>query len=73
MLTNKYRFFKKCSVLGTVLSDFHKLTVTAYLNTAYQKNKLRKFYFRDYNFFLNENLKNDLETTFIYGRTLKLK
>ena len=52
-------FFQHATVIEMGLSDFHKLTVTRMKYTCY-KQHTKILNYRNYNFFNNDNFRNDL-------------
>ena len=63
ILTNKSMSFQNTSVIETVLSDFHKLTVTV-MKMSFSKQEPKIFYYRDYKTFNDEHFRNDLKYIF---------
>ena len=60
IITNKPRNFQNLSVIGTSLSDFHKMTVTV-LRMQFRILKPRVLLYKNYNIFLNETFINCLK------------
>ena len=63
ILTNKSVSFQNTSVIETLLSDFHKLTVTV-MKISFSKQEPKVFYYRDYKTFNDEHFRNDLKYVF---------
>ena len=60
LLTNSKKFFDETAVLESGLSDFHKLVVSI-LKSYFKKEDSKVIYYRDYKYFDNEMLSNELE------------
>ena len=59
MLTSKSLYFQHTSIIETVLSDFHKLTVTQ-MKAKFIKQKPKILNYRNYKFFNNDTFQKDL-------------
>ena len=60
LLTNSKNNFYETVVLGSGLSDFHKLAMSV-LKSYFKKEDSKVIYYRDYKYFDNETFSNELE------------